>query len=536
MMRPGSFAEMIAAKRDGQARAIAVLGTASDVGKSVIVAGLCRLLYRAGVRVAPFKAQNMSLNSFVTIEGGEMGRAQVLQAYACGLVPHVDMNPILLKPEADDRCQVIVHGRILRSHNAEGYFQHTRELFGFVRESYERLASLYEVIVIEGAGSAAEMNLRDRDLVNWPVVLLADAGVVLVADIDRGGVFAQVIGTLDLLSADERERLVGVIVNRFRGDARLFADGVAFLEARTDLPVLGVLPFLRDLELDQEDSVEVERYRHTRFTSQSVNVAVTLLPRMSNFTDFNSLVAEGDVALRYAALPRDIAGADVVVLPGSKNTIADLAHLRRAGFDEALMAHVDRGGELVGICGGYQMLGRVIADPHSVEAGGRTQGLGLLDVVTELRPHKRTVQVEALALHVDALSDSMVCGYEIHMGETHRETALPCFRILRHIGQAGPSGEPASQEQEALDGAIRQDRLVWGTYIHGLFDRPGFRRPWLNRLRERKGLPPLPLAVSEAVTARLASALDRWADHLWQHVDVGRIFAAVGVDKAPERG
>lgn len=519
-----------------RARALAVLGTASDVGKSVMVAGLCRLLHRAGVRVAPFKAQNMSLNSFVTVEGGEMGRAQVLQAYACGLVPHVDMNPILLKPESDNRSQIIVHGKVLGSHDAGDYFTRTRELFRFVRASYERLASLYDVIMIEGAGSAAEMNLRNRDLVNWPVVELADAGVVLVADIDRGGVFAQVIGTVDLLAADERERLVGVVVNKFRGDARLFEDGVAFLEARTSLPVLGVLPFLRDLELDQEDSVEVERYRHTPFTSEGVNVAVTLLPRMSNFTDFNALAAEADVVLRYVASPLDIAGADVVLLPGSKNTIADLEHLRQVGFDEALRAHVDRGGELVGICGGYQMLGREIADPYGVEAGGRTQGLGLLDVTTKLLSHKRTMQVEALPLHVDAWRDSTVYGYEIHIGVTRRETALPCFRIVRRIGQAGQSGDPAWQEQEAEDGAIRQDRLVWGTYIHGVFDRPGFRRLWLNRLRKRKGLPPLPTAASEAVTARLASALDRWADHLQAHVDMGRIFAAIGVDMGSERG
>lgn len=465
-----------------------------------------------------------------------MGRAQVVQAHACGLQPHVDMNPILLKPEGDSRCQVIVHGRILRSHNAADYLSRTGELFRFVQSSYGRLARMYDIIVIEGAGSAAEMNLRDRDLVNWPVVELADAKVVLVADIDRGGVFAQVIGTIDLLSANERERLVGVVVNKFRGDARLFADGVAFLEARIGLPVLGVLPFVRDLELDQEDSIDVQRFGCTHFIPQAVNVAVTLLPRMSNFTDFNALAAEGDVALRYAATPRDIAGADVVVLPGSKNTIADLEYLHRAGFDAALTAHVHHGGELVGICGGYQMLGRVIADPHGVEAGGRTQGLGLLDVVTELLPHKRTVQVEALPLHVDGLSDSTVCGYEIHMGVTYRKTALPCFRIQCRIGEAGPSGEIASQEQEALDGAIRQDGLVWGTYIHGLFDRPGFRRLWLNRLRERKGLPPLPLAVSEAVTARLASGLDRWADHLQQHVDVGRIFAAVGMGKASGKG
>jgi adenosylcobyric acid synthase len=516
---------MISGARGKRARAIAVLGTASDVGKSVVAAGLCRLLHREGVRVAPFKAQNMSLNSFVTVEGGEMGRAQVLQAYACGLPPHVDMNPILLKPEADERSQVIVHGRIWGSHDASGYFEHSRELFRFVQASYERLASVYEVIVIEGAGSAAEVNLRHRDLVNWPVVELADAPVLLVADIDRGGVFAQVIGTIDLLSPEERRKLLGIVVNKFRGDARLFADGVAFLQARTGMPVLGVIPFLRDLELDQEDSVEIERYRHTQFTSQKVNVAVTLLPRMSNFTDFNALAAEFDVALRYVASPRDIAGADVVVLPGSKNTIADLEHLRRAGFFEVLEEHVGRGGELVGICGGYQMLGREISDPHRVEAGGRTQGLGLLDVVTELLPHKTTVQVKALPLHLGAAPACTVSGYEIHMGLTRRGPSPPCFRILHRVGQEDMGGGLPWKEEETEDGATRQDQLVWGTYIHGVFDRPGFRRLWLNRLRQRKGLPPLDVTVSEAATARLLSALDRWADHLQKHLDLAQTFA-----------
>ena len=292
---------MTSSARSRHARAIAVLGTGSDVGKSVIAAGLCRLLARRGVRVAPFKAQNMSLNSFVTMEGGEMGRAQVLQAQACGLAPHVDMNPILLKPESDRGSQVIVHGKVWGRYDARSYFQQKRELSRFVTESYERLAGAYEVIVIEGAGSAAEMNLRDRDIVNWPVVELAEAAVVLVADIDRGGVFAQVIGTLDLLSPDERRRVLGVVVNKFRGDPRLFADGVAFLEARTGVPVLGILPFMRDLELDQEDSVEVERSRQAPFTAQTVNVAVVLLPRMSNFTDFNALGAESDVVVRYVA-------------------------------------------------------------------------------------------------------------------------------------------------------------------------------------------------------------------------------------------
>jgi adenosylcobyric acid synthase len=510
-----------------RARAIAVLGTGSDVGKSIIAAGLCRLLHRRGVRVAPFKAQNMSLNSFVTAEGGEIGRAQALQAEACGLLPHVDMNPILLKPESDEGSQVIVQGKVWGQFGANSYFSQNRELFRFVRESYDRLAAAYDVIVIEGAGSAAEVNLRDRDLVNWPVVELADADVVLVSDIDRGGVFAQLIGTIDLLTPEERRRLLGMVVNKFRGDMSLFADGVAFLETRTGLPVLGVLPFLRDLELDQEDSIERERHRHTPFTDRTVNVAVVLLPRMSNFTDFNALTAEPDVALRYVASPRDIAGADVVVLPGSKNTSADLDHLRRAGFPEAIERHVNLGGELVGICGGYQMLGREISDPHGIEAGGRTEGLGFLDAATELLPQKTLRRVEATPLHLEAAPDCIVQGYEIHMGLTRRGADLPCFRILRRTGE-NKGESPQREEEEILeDGAFRRDRLVWGTYIHGVFDQPGFRRPWLNRLRRRKDLPLLDTAVSEAVTARLRSSLDRWADHLQKHMDVTRIFAAL---------
>ncbi|MDR4493424.1 MAG: cobyric acid synthase [Nitrospirales bacterium] len=282
-------------------RALAILGTGSDVGKSLITAGLCRLVHRAGIRVAPFKGQNMSLNSFVTPEGGEMGRAQVLQAQACGLLPHVDMNPILLKPEADAKSQVIVHGKAWRSQEAREYFDRKSVLFGFVRESFDRLSKQYEVMMIEGAGSAAEMNLRDRDIVNWPVVKMADAAVILVADIDRGGVFAQVIGTMDLLAHEERRRVIGVIVNKFRGDLTLFQDGVKILEDRTGVPVLGVVPYLRNVELDQEDSVDIGRCRLTSFGHETVNVAVILLPHMSNFTDFNALVAEPDVVLRYVS-------------------------------------------------------------------------------------------------------------------------------------------------------------------------------------------------------------------------------------------
>ncbi len=505
-------------------KALAILGTASDVGKSLVAAGLGRLLHWKGIDVAPFKAQNMSLNSFVTVDGGEMGRAQVLQAQACGVVPHVDMNPILLKPEADQRSQVIVQGKVWGTHDAKGYFGCRPELFRCVRESYARLAARHEVLIIEGAGSAAEVNLRDRDVVNWPVVEMADAAVILVADIDRGGVFAQIIGTLDLLEPHERRRVIGVIVNKFRGDRRLFDDGVGILEERAGVPVLGVVPFMRRLELDQEDSVTVDWHESKSFCAKTVNVAVVLLPHLSNFTDFNAMAAEGDVAFHYVERPEQVAGADVVILPGTKNTIADLRYLFDRGFHEAIRRHVrEKSGELVGLCGGFQMLGKRVADPHSVEAGGEIQGLGLLDVTSELLPDKQTSQVIAHPLFLSETPDCRVRGYEIHMGVTHRCSGSPCFQIIeRHDGQAGES---------LADGAMARDGLIWGTYIHGVFDQPGFRRAWLNRIRQRKGLPSLDASVSASVSQRLSVALDRWAEHVAQHVNVSLILAQLDLGR-----
>ncbi len=504
-------------------RTLAILGTGSDVGKSLIAAGLCRLIYRAGFKVAPFKAQNMSLNSFVTPEGGEMGRAQVLQAQACSLAPSVLMNPILLKPEADCRSQVIVQGKVWERHEASEYFAQKSVLWKFVQSSYEELVKIYEVIVIEGAGSAAEMNLRDRDIVNWPVVEMADASVILVADIDRGGVFAQVIGTMDLLATNERRRVIGIVINKFRGDLTLFDDGIKIIEERTGVPVLGVVPYLRNLELDQEDSVDIERFRMTPFGAKTVNVAVVLLPHMSNFTDFNQLVAETDVALRYVGSPQELHGADVVILPGSKTTIEDLNYLRKVGFEQTLLAHVQRGGEILGICGGFQMLGNTIADPHHVETGGSSKGLGLLDVETELLPHKKTVQVCAQSLAAFADHKCLVEGYEIHMGRTTREkTVSPCFQILSD--EAQPSSGQSTQRE---DGAMRTDGLVWGTYIHGVFDQPDFRREWLNRVRIRKNLQTLDLKTSQAVSERLVHALDRWADHVSTYLNMKPILASI---------
>ena len=510
------------------AKAIMIMGTASDVGKSVICAGLGRIFHRRGINVAPFKAQNMSLNSFVTAEGGEMGRAQVLQAEACGLLPHVDMNPILLKPEADDCSQVIVHGKVWGKHRARSYFARRDELFHFVKESYGRLAQRHDLIVIEGAGSAAEVNLRDKDIVNWPVADMADAQVLLVADIDRGGVFAQVIGTLDLLSPGERRRVAGVVVNKFRGDATLFSDGVRFLEERTRLPVLGVVPFLRELDLDQEDSVEVERWRHAHFECDKVNLAVVLLPHMSNFTDFNPLAAEADVILRYAKTPAELDGAEAVIIPGSKSTVADLEYLDQAGFRAAFAEQISRGGELLGICGGYQMLGREICDPYGVESGGTRWGFGFLNVATELTAVKITTRIEAQPMEREADKSAIVRGYEIHMGRTERAQTAPRFRILRRLG------DETTDANGDMDGAMTDDGLIWGTYIHGVFDEPGFRRHWLNQLRRRKGLEPLAVTVSEDVNLRLTGAIDRWADHLEHHVDLKPILSALELRRETE--
>jgi adenosylcobyric acid synthase len=499
------------------AQALAILGTGSDVGKSLIVAGICRLLARKGVRVAPFKAQNMALNSFVTTDGGEIGRAQALQAQACGIEPTVDMNPILLKPESNSRSQVVVRGKVYEALDALAYFDRRDTLLKIVGNCYARLARAHEYVVIEGAGSAAEINLRDRDMVNWPVVELADASVILVADIDRGGVFAQVIGTLDLLAPHERQRVCGVIVNKFRGDRRLFEDGVRILEIRTGLPVLGVVPFLHNLRLDQEDSLDLTRSPSIQFKPEFINVAVVLLPRMSNFTDFNALAAEEDVALRFAASLEDLEGADVVILPGTKNTLKDLDYLVTSGFSGALESHVHHDGELVGICGGYQMLGQEVADPKKLEGGGMSIGLGFLDVTTELDTPKICRRVRALSLLHGMEQRMPVWGYEIHMGRTSRGAENPCFHI-----ESTEISEASAKENE---GAASKNGLIWGTSIHGLFDQAGFRRGWLNRVRARKGLAPISSHASELVTTLLRTELDRWADHLEQHLKMEGIYS-----------
>ena len=503
-----------------RARALMVLGTASHVGKSVLVAALCRILKQDGFGVAPFKAQNMALNSAATPEGLEIGRAQALQAEAAGIAASVDMNPILLKPCGDSRSQLVVQGRAMGDIGAAEYHrQRVHTLFGTVTESYERLASRYDVIVLEGAGSPAEVNLAKSDIVNMRMARAADAACLLVADIDRGGVFASLVGTQALLSPADRRRIRGFVVNRFRGDADLFRPGARFLERRLSRPCLGVVPFLKDIGLDEEDSVALDgraaSWPDENGPDRRLRVAVVRLPRLSNFTDFDPLRAEASVALRFVPRAALLADADVVILPGSKQTLDDLAWLEDEGFAAALRAHAARGRCVVGICGGLQMLGREVADPHGVEGGGSRTGLGLLGLRTVLDREKVTVRASATLETPDLLGSptgtGAAQGYEIHLGTTEYDAGTrPLFRITRE-----------GTETPVTDGARDGSGKIMGTYLHGLFDSDAFRHRMIRGWRAAAGLAaPAVLAPYAALRER---RLDRWADHVREALDVERI-------------
>jgi len=505
------------------ARAIMIQGTASYVGKSLVCAGLCRLFRQEGYRVAPFKAQNMALNSFVTPHGGEIGRAQAAQAEAAGLEPTVDMNPVLLKPSTDVDAQVVLHGRVWGRVRAGDSDRYVAAAWPAVEVSYARLAAAHDLIVIEGAGSPAEVNLRDRDIVNMRVAHLADAPVLLVGDIDRGGVFAALVGTLDLLPGVDRDRVRGFVINKFRGDLALLDAGLRFLEARTGRPVLGVIPYLPDLALPEEDGVAAEAgAARRRGRDGAVRVGVVLLPHIANFTDFDALAAEPDVALRYLACPEGVAGVDVTVLPGTKNTIGDLLWLRERGFAAALARHRASGGLMVGVCGGFQMLGRRIEDPWRMETDlGAVDGLGLLDVTTILGRDKATFRVVARPLGDSPLAGAGPSeGYEIHLGETARgPSAAPLF-ALRRMGGPG---------EEVLDGAMASDGRTWGTYVHGFLDGGPARRAFANWVRVAKGLPPLDGPAGPPAAAARSSAYDRLAAALREHLDVAALRSLAGV-------
>ena len=426
-----------------------IQGTTSDAGKSTLVTALCRWLKRQGVAVVPFKPQNMALNSAVTADGGEIGRAQAVQAQAAGLAPHTYMNPVLLKPNSDIGAQVIIHGRALTSMDAVAYHDYKKVAMNAVLESHQRLSASYPVVMVEGAGSPAEINLRAGDIANMGFAEAVDCPVILIADIDKGGVFAHLVGTLALLSESEQARIRGFVINRFRGDIALLQPGLDWLEQRTGKPVLGVLPYLMDFHLEAEDAIDV---RQTAKTAETLKVVVPVLPRISNHTDFDPLRLHPQVELTFVGPGQAIPPADLIILPGSKSVRADLAFLREQGWEAALHKHLRYGGKLLGICGGLQMLGERIDDPHGLEgAPGSSQGLGLLAFATVLEPEKQLRNVRGRL----CLENAAVSGYEIHAGVS-----------------TGPALENAAVQLDdgRCDGAISADGQVFGTYLHGLFE------------------------------------------------------------------
>jgi adenosylcobyric acid synthase len=470
-----------------------IAGTASHVGKSIIVTALCRMLRQDGVRVAPFKSQNMALNSYVCRDGSEIGRAQVVQAEAAGLDPEPDMNPILLKPTTNRRMQVVLHGRVYRTMTASEYYEQKSLFFAEALNSFHRLAAKVDVVVLEGAGSVAEINLKDRDLVNLPFAKAVGAKALLVADIDRGGVFAAVAGTFALLDDSERAVLRGFIINRFRGDIRLFDGGPQFLERQTGRPCLGVMPYIDSLRVDQEDSVSLEDHR-TR--PGSLRIGVVRLPRISNYTDFNALERVPGVALEYLSEPDH--KVDLVIIPGTKNTVGDLRWLLERGFQKLLTGTVERGGWVLGICGGYQMLGGRVADPLGVEEGGAVDGLNLLPVETELGAAKTTLQSRG-----QSFLGSHVTGYEIHMGRTVHTKQLAPF---------------LTKDDGTEDGAV--SARIAGTYFHGLFDNPEFTGRFLSMVAESRKLN----WQAEAARFSKEDEYDRLASTTREHLDVQRIY------------
>ena len=496
------------------AKVLMVQGSSSSAGKSLLVAALCRIFARRGVRVAPFKAQNMSNNAAVCPAGGEIGRAQALQAAACGLEPAVDMNPVLIKPEADARSQVVVMGRPWRTLGAKTYYDYKAALWEQVTGALDRLRARYELVIIEGAGSAAELNLRGGDIVNMAVARHARAPVLLVGDIDRGGIFAQLIGTVWLLEEDERALVRGLVVNKFRGDPALFVDGVSILEEKAGVPVLGVVPYLHDLYLPEEDAVAIDQEGDlSGGLDEATDIAVIHLPCIANFDDFDPLATEPGVRLRYVDTAEGLGQPDAIILPGTKSTVADLEWLHRRGLAKRLVDFAEAGGAVVGICGGYQMLGESILDPDHIEAAvEQTPGLGLLPTTTRFVPDKATYRARAL-LHSQAawlapLRGQVVTGYEIHMGAT--EGNPPWLKII----------ERNNTPVDVPDGAMSDNSRIWGCYLHGLFANENIRHAWLESLGWRGS----PLKAPSAA-ARLADSLTRLADAVEAAIDMKRLEA-----------
>ncbi len=489
------------------ARALMMLGTHSNAGKSLLATAFCRIFARRGLRVAPFKAQNMSNNAGVTPEGGEMGRAQIVQAEAAGIYAHTDMNPVLLKPEGNRRSQVVLNGEIAGRIAAGNWLRTKERLWGEVTAAYDRLSSRYDVVVLEGAGSPAEINLKAGDIVNLRMARHAGAPCLLVGDIDRGGVFAALAGTMLLLEPEERLQIGGFLINRFRGDPALLGDGLEMLRERAfGVPTLGVIPYVPDLRVADEDAVTLERVRSAvaALAEGQLDVAVIHLPRIANFDEFDALEAEPGVRLRYVARAEDLGSPAAVIIPGTKATFSDLAWLRERGLDDAIGAAHGRGAQVVGICGGFQIAGEWLADPLGMEGepGGQAAGLGLLPVATEFLARKETHQALMRLVNGEA-----VRGYEIHTGDSRvREGAARFGEIVER------SGRPVG----IADGAVTKDGSVWGSYLHGLFENDSFRHRWLRQLGW-SGAVAATTALREREYDRLADAVEEAVD--WAAVE-----------------
>lgn len=464
--------------------AIQICGTGSGVGKSVIVAALCRIFLQDGYKVAPFKAQNMALNSYVTLDGKEMGRAQVVQAEACGIEPTVDMNPILIKPNTDMGAQIIVLGKPIGNMSVTKYTKYKNSGITIVKQSLKNLLDEYEVVVLEGAGSPAEINLKSHDIVNLKMAEYALAPVILIGDIDKGGAFAWIVGTLELLTKKERKMIKGIIINKFRGDKTLLVPGIDFLEKRTGIKVLGIVPYYRGINIPEEDAVPLNSFKEKGGKKErKLNIDIIYLPHISNFTDFDAIEREDDVRLRYIKGPDELNSPDMIIIPGTKNTILDLRYLKKSGLAKKIKAIISSNKKtmLVGICGGYQMLGSKISDKDGLESKyGEEEGLRLLPVETSLLAKKAILRVRAR----DLASGIEVSGYEIHHGST---------RITGGCQPALQVYECNSKKARYFDGARSQDKRIFGTYIHGLFDTTHFRRNLLNALRKKRGWPPITL-------------------------------------------
>ena len=509
-------------------RVLMVQGTASHVGKSVLVSALCRIFRQDGFRVAPFKAQNMSNNSYVTADGGEIGRAQAVQAQAAGVEARVEMNPVLLKPEADHTSQVVLMGRPLHSARARDYFALKTQLWESVSASLDTLRGDYDIVVIEGAGSPAEINLKATEIVNMRVARYANSPVLLCGDIDRGGVFASLVGTMELLEPEERETVKGFLINKFRGDESLLTDGLIWLENRTGIPVVGVVHHFRDIHIPEEDSVALDLPEPSR-AGAVIDVAVIQIPHISNFDDFDPLRRQAGVSLRYVQSPDELGNPDMVIIPGSKTTIPDFTWMERQGLNPAILELNRRGKAVVGICGGYQMLGKKIYDPEGIESSQReTDGLGLLPITTVFAGHKETHRVTATVAADSGLLNgargSQVTGYEIHMGQTTGEEVNHPFQVLDRT-------DVAVTDASRYDGGMDSQGKVLGTYIHGLFHNAPLRMSILNELARRKGVS-LPDASQELV---LDQEYDKLADWVRESLNMDLVYQMSGLSREFEQ-